>query len=793
MGCCDAPDSSDRSARAPQREKKCTDPLFMLLFIAALGFSGYIMSQAIPQSTPIYTKGYDDWGNICGTDNSQATYYVSNSEGAQDELIAMNGYSQISIADGFDPIDLSGPGQSYYGMNHEGRENVVVMDARTIDLNSMFNQEALTGNTHCFSHCPGDVSWVNGTAFLDTDVVASLATAVFATMQTETPNKNLFKTMLNNIPAFQVTSTKEEGSSNTVADDLTDELWCEDAFAAMGYNGTVPAAFCQKNPVLAPMSTMMNRICFPNSNIVKAIGFQFAQTAAESQGASDNTTSLIQGLKKHSENLMADVQNGVALMRLPIILACIASVFAAILVIFIIQTCTKYIVKILVIGFFLVSVLAIAFVWVDLTIRTQRQEDAYGSVQILDSVQVCSEFVNGTARAVRESFEIEAHQRLAIPDMPACNDDILDEGELKNRKIITYVVTLVAGLMIMTICCCWSNIGLAVELFDETGQCVLSMLGILFQPVITLAVTLINLLIWAYFILVASQVNERILWSDGLVTFNGIYIQWAWFCFPLFIIFNFFWVHVFIDGVHQVTIAGAVSNWFFSEEKTKSLNICPGFHAMMDTLKYNLGSIALGSMLIAILKTIQVVIWIVERQTKGTAGSPEAEGIKKAIFACLKCCTACVEWIMKRVNQNAFIGIAVYGYPFCRAATRCMGLKVMNAGRTMTTALICKGTLVLGKLITVCLTLAIYRLMITSRSEALAPTGSENLPMTATVCIYLIVAGVAFLITSVFLSVYELALDTIFICFCEDQERNNGKDRPYYSSVRLQKFMRENV
>ena len=83
--------------------------------------------------------------------------------------------------------------------------------------------------------------------------------------------------------------------------------------------------------------------------------------------------------------------------------------------------------------------------------------------------------------------------------------------------------------------------------------------------------------------------------------------------------------------------------------------------------------------------------------------------------------------------------------------------------------------------------------MITSRSEALAPTGSENLPMTATVCIYLIVAGVAFLITSVFLSVYELALDTIFICFCEDQERNNGKDRPYYSSVRLQKFMRENV
>lgn len=791
MGCCDAPESSDRSARAPQREKKCTDPLFMILFIAALGFSCYIMAQAFPQSEPIYVKGYDNWGNICGNNNKDAIYYQSNTEGASDEMIALNGYSQISIADGFSEVDLSGPGNSYYGMNH--KENKKVFDARTIDLNAMFNQEPLTGNTHCFSHCPGDVSWVNETAFLDTDVVASLGTAIFASMQTDPPNKNVFKHMLNSIPVFQAISTKEEGSSNTVADDLTDELWCEDAFAAMGYNGTVPAAFCQKNPVLAPMSTMMNRICFPNSNIVKAIGFQFAENAAQSQGNSDNSTSFIKDLRKHSENLMADVQNGVALMRLPIILACIGSVFAAVLVIFIIQTCTKYIVKILVIGFFLVSVLAIAFVWVDLTIRSQKQVDAYSSVQILDSVQVCSEFKNGSASAVRDAFEQKINKKLVVPDMPACNDDILNESELQSRKYITWGVTLIAGLMIMGICCCWNNIGLAVELFDETGQCVLSMLGILFQPVITLSVTLVNLVIWASFILVASQVNERLLWSDGQVTFNGISLQWAWFGFPLFIIFNFFWVHVFIDGVHQVTIAGAVSNWFFSEEKTRSLNICPGFHAMLDTLKYNLGSIALGSMLIAILKTIQVVIWIVERQTKGTAPTAELEGAKKCIFQCLKCCTACVEWIMKRVNQNAFIGIAVYGYPFCRAATRCMGLKVMNAGRTMTTALICKGTLVLGKLITVFLTLGLYRLMITSRSAALAPMGSENLPMTASICIYLIVAAVAFLITSVFLSVYELALDTIFICFCEDQERNNGKDRPYYSSVRLQKFMRENV
>lgn len=45
----------------------------------------------------------------------------------------------------------------------------------------------------------------------------------------------------------------------------------------------------------------------------------------------------------------------------------------------------------------------------------------------------------------------------------------------------------------------------------------------------------------------------------------------------------------------------------------------------------------------------------------------------------------------------------------------------------------------------------------------------------------------AYFIASCFLSVYGMTIDTIFLCFCDDQQRNNGDDRPYYSSVRLQK------
>lgn len=47
-----------------------------------------------------------------------------------------------------------------------------------------------------------------------------------------------------------------------------------------------------------------------------------------------------------------------------------------------------------------------------------------------------------------------------------------------------------------------------------------------------------------------------------------------------------------------------------------------------------------------------------------------------------------------------------------------------------------------------------------------------------------------FLIASMFIGVYEMIIDTIFICFCEDSEKNDGSpEKPYFMSKSLLKFM----
>ena len=48
----------------------------------------------------------------------------------------------------------------------------------------------------------------------------------------------------------------------------------------------------------------------------------------------------------------------------------------------------------------------------------------------------------------------------------------------------------------------------------------------------------------------------------------------------------------------------------------------------------------------------------------------------------------------------------------------------------------------------------------------------------------------AYFIADMFFEVYEMAVDTLFLCFLEDIERNDGSpEKPYYMSKDLKKIL----
>ena len=69
-------------------------------------------------------------------------------------------------------------------------------------------------------------------------------------------------------------------------------------------------------------------------------------------------------------------------------------------------------------------------------------------------------------------------------------------------------------------------------------------------------------------------------------------------------------------------------------------------------------------------------------------------------------------------------------------------------------------------------------------SEIELPT--LNFPLLPTVLITL----AAYLISSCFFSVYEMAIDTLFLCFLQDSEINDGsKEKPFYMSKYISNFI----
>jgi choline transporter-like protein 2/4/5 len=48
----------------------------------------------------------------------------------------------------------------------------------------------------------------------------------------------------------------------------------------------------------------------------------------------------------------------------------------------------------------------------------------------------------------------------------------------------------------------------------------------------------------------------------------------------------------------------------------------------------------------------------------------------------------------------------------------------------------------------------------------------------------------SYLVADIFMTVFESTVSTIFLCFCEDLERNNGSaSAPYFMSESLQKLL----
>lgn len=252
--------------------------------------------------------------------------------------------------------------------------------------------------------------------------------------------------------------------------------------------------------------------------------------------------------------------------------------------------------------------------------------------------------------------------------------------------------------------------------------------------------------------------------------------------FQFYNVFLFFWLANFVIALGQVTLAGAFASYYWAFKKPDDIPATPLFASLGRAIRYHTGSLAFGSLILAIVQVIRVVLEYLDHKLKAAQNS-----CAKFMLKCLKCCFWCLEKFIKFLNRNAYIMVAIYGTNFCTSAKNAFMLLMRNIIRVAVLDKVTDFLLFLGKLLVVGAAGVLAFFFFSGRIQIVKDTvPALNYYW---VPILTVIVG-SYLIAHGFFSVYAMCVDTLFLCFLEDLERNDGStERPYLMSLELQKVL----
>ncbi|KAF8844322.1 DUF580-domain-containing protein [Paxillus ammoniavirescens] len=130
-------------------------------------------------------------------------------------------------------------------------------------------------------------------------------------------------------------------------------------------------------------------------------------------------------------------------------------------------------------------------------------------------------------------------------------------------------------------------------------------------------------------------------------------------------VFSYLWTSQVIANVTLATLAGGPYGcwYYFGPRDQGQMPKHPTLGAFGRASTFSLGSIAFGSLIVAILELLRLIL-NAARSNASAGGNP--------VEACLACCAglfvSCIESLVEYFNRYAYIEIALYGKPYIRAA-----------------------------------------------------------------------------------------------------------------------------
>ena len=177
-------------------------------------------------------------------------------------------------------------------------------------------------------------------------------------------------------------------------------------------------------------------------------------------------------------------------------------------------------------------------------------------------------------------------------------------------NIFGYVSFGLAALFLLIICCCCSRIRLGIAVCGVAGKFIAGTCQVFFVPLIFGAI-LIVLWVGALFAMVGLIGGaDFIVNGDDVFTAIGNYTN-DYLVMFYYYVFGTLWVNAFIQAVAVFIIAAACGFWYYNQAGPLSQEQridSPVFNGLWMAVRFYFGSLAFGSLILAIIQFIQFLI-----------------------------------------------------------------------------------------------------------------------------------------------------------------------------------------
>uniref|UniRef100_A0A8P4G124 Choline transporter-like protein n=1 Tax=Dicentrarchus labrax TaxID=13489 RepID=A0A8P4G124_DICLA len=353
------------------------------------------------------------------------------------------------------------------------------------------------------------------------------------------------------------------------------------------------------------------------------------------------------------------------------------------------------------------------------------------------------------------------------------------------------------------------RVRVAIALLREASKAIGHIMSTLFYPVITFLLLTVFISYWAvtavypstgrmetftFYVKCLSFRAKRFicrcsnatlcLGSQCLFAFYGGETSYHQYLFLLQLsnLLVFLWLVNFSLALEQCTLAGTFASYYWARRKPQDIPPCPLFSSFSRALRYHTGSLAFGALILSVVQLIRIILEYLEQKLKGIDNS-----LSRFIMHCLKCCFWCLEKLIRYMNHNAYVMVAIYGKNLCTSAREAFFLLMRNVVRVAVLDRVTDFLLFLGKVL-IAGGVGVIAFFFFTRK---IPVIQEEVPNLNYYWVPLLTVVIgSYLIAHGFFSVYATCVDTLFLCFCDDLERNDGSsEKPFLMSPELHRIL----